>query len=190
MIITLEERKANPYKQELFNRLSRVCYKMHDRCNNPKQKCYKNYGGRGVTYCDKWQHVSGFIDDVDKIPGWDEKKFLAHQLQLDKDFRIEGSKIYSLETCMWISRQDNIKKQPSRQKPFTAYNLITKEYEHGTMKKNLLKNIIFATHSYLMLLSIKIIERVNGFYGMMMTLINQTSMILSFINTVIMEKLT
>lgn len=192
MIITLEERKANPYKQELFNRLSRVCYKMHDRCNNPKQKCYKNYGGRGVTYCDKWQHVSGFIDDVDKIPGWDEKKFLAHQLQLqlDKDFRIEGSKIYSLETCMWISRQDNIKKQPSRQKPFTAYNLITKEYEHGTMKKNLLKNIIFATHSYLMLLSIKIIEQVNGFYGMMMTLINQIWMILSFINIVIMEKLT
>ena len=139
MIITLEERKANPYKQELFNRLSRVCYKMHDRCNNPKQKCYKNYGGRGVTYCDKWQHVSGFIDDVDKIPGWDEKKFLARQLQLDKDFRIEGSKIYSLETCMWISRQDNIKKQPSRQKPFTAYNLITKEYEHGTMKKEFAK---------------------------------------------------
>ena len=139
MIITPEDRKTNEHKKYLYNRLARVCYKMHDRCNNPKQKCYVNYGGRGVTYCDKWAHVNGFIDDVDKIPGWDEQKFLNHELQLDKDFRVRGSKIYSLETCLWISRQENMKKQPSRQKPFTAYNLITGEYKHGTMKKEFAK---------------------------------------------------
>jgi hypothetical protein len=139
MEIKLEDRRNDTYKKKLYDRLARVCYKMHDRCNNPKQKCYVNYGGRGVTYCDKWAHIVGFIDDVDKIPGWDEEKFMNHELQLDKDFRVPGSKLYSLDTCLWISRQQNMKKQPSRQKPFTAYNLITKEYKHGTMKKEFAK---------------------------------------------------
>lgn len=29
---------------------------MHQRCLNPRTKDYKNYGGRGVTICDRWLH--------------------------------------------------------------------------------------------------------------------------------------
>lgn len=121
MKITLHERHNDPYKRNLYHRLARVCYKMHDRCNNPNQKCYKNYGGRGVYYCDKWATVKGFLEDVDKIPGWDERLFMEHKLQLDKDFRNPGNKEYSVDNCMWIDK-------------FTAYNVETKVYEHGTMK--------------------------------------------------------
>lgn len=113
---------------------------MHDRCNNPKQKCYKNYGGRRVTYCKEWTYVEGFIKDVDKLPGWDEKLFMNHTLQLDKDFRVPNSKIYSKDTCQWISKYLNSQKQPSRQKPFTAYNLLTGEYKHGSMKTMFARN--------------------------------------------------
>lgn len=132
--ITLEERHNSDYKRQLYHRLAGVCYKMHDRCNNPKQKCYKNYGGRGVTYCDKWSTVAGFIDDADKLPGWNERLFMEHKLQLDKDFRHEGNKLYDVNNCQWIDRFTNSQKQPSRQKPFTAYNLVTHEYKHATMK--------------------------------------------------------
>lgn len=147
MKITLKERQSSQYKKLLYERLARVCYKMHDRCNNPKQKCYKNYGGRGVTYCNKWSTVQGFIDDVDKIPNWNEDSFMNHQLQLDKDYRNPNSKEYSLQNCIWIDKFTNSQLQPSRQKPFTAYNLETGQYKHGRMKTKFARdnNISYST---------------------------------------------
>lgn len=29
---------------------------MRDRCNNPNNPQYPNYGGRGIKVCDEWQH--------------------------------------------------------------------------------------------------------------------------------------
>lgn len=29
---------------------------MKERCFNPRNKAYKNYGGRGITVCDGWKH--------------------------------------------------------------------------------------------------------------------------------------
>ncbi|MBE3141472.1 MAG: hypothetical protein IMZ53_12930 [Thermoplasmata archaeon] len=35
---------------------------MKQRCNNPDYKQYKDYGGRGVTICDEWNHsFSNFL---------------------------------------------------------------------------------------------------------------------------------
>lgn len=100
---------------------------MHDRCNNPNQKCYKNYGGRGVTYCDRWQRANNFVEDAPKLKGWNEKLFLKHKLQLDKDYLIKDNKLYSPETCIWIDKFSNSQKQPSRQKEFFLLDLKTNE---------------------------------------------------------------
>lgn len=127
----MAERKNDPAKRVLYNRLSRVVYNLHDRCNNKNHKEWKNYGGRGVTFDPKWQSVSGFIDDVDKIDGWNEEEFLNHKLQLDKDMKVEGNKLYSKETCMWVSPQENMLIQPSRQTPFWAFNQYTFELLSG-----------------------------------------------------------
>ena len=131
MIITVEDRKTNEYSATLYHRLSRVIYKLHDRCNNKSHKEYKNYGGRGVSYDPKWSSVAGFIDDVDKIDGWNEEKFISHGLQLDKDIKYAGNKVYSKDTCMWVSRQENMQIQPSRQIPFYAINRETLEVYKG-----------------------------------------------------------
>lgn len=37
---------------------------MVQRCNNPKVPKYKNYGGRGITVCDKWLKFTGFFEDM------------------------------------------------------------------------------------------------------------------------------
>ena len=29
-------------------------HKMLDRCRNPNNEAYSNYGGRGITVCDRW----------------------------------------------------------------------------------------------------------------------------------------
>jgi len=147
MKITIEERKQSKEKEYLFNRLARVCYKMHDRCNNPNQAEYKYYGGEGVTYCDKWSSVKGFLDDVDKMQGWDEEEFLAHRLQLDKDYHEKGNKYYSKETCRWVSPKENMNNMPHHQRDFYAYNLDTDVTEEGHSVKKFCaeKHISYST---------------------------------------------
>lgn len=37
---------------------------MLQRCNNPKNKDFKNYGGRGIKVCKRWHKFENFLADV------------------------------------------------------------------------------------------------------------------------------
>lgn len=37
---------------------------MKNRCSNPKERCYKWYGGRGIKVCERWLNFQHFVDDV------------------------------------------------------------------------------------------------------------------------------
>jgi len=41
---------------------------MKERCNNPKNKAYSNYGGRGIKYDPKWEVFVNFLRDIGEIP--------------------------------------------------------------------------------------------------------------------------
>lgn len=41
---------------------------MRDRCNNPKNNKYKNYGGRGIRVCERWDDFNLFLQDMGKKP--------------------------------------------------------------------------------------------------------------------------
>lgn len=63
------------YKHGHANKNSRthmIWQSMIQRCNNKNNKKYKNYGGRGITVCDRWlDKKNGFINfykDVGEIP--------------------------------------------------------------------------------------------------------------------------
>ena len=42
---------------------------MRYRCDNPDNKDYKNYGGRGITYCAEWKEFLQFAEDMGDSPG-------------------------------------------------------------------------------------------------------------------------
>lgn len=78
---------------------------MIDRCYNKKHKFYKDYGEKGVKVACEWKKLSNF-------KSWFEQNYIEGY-QLDKDFG--GGKLYSPETCVFVSKSDNVKEMLSRQ---------------------------------------------------------------------------
>jgi hypothetical protein len=42
---------------------------MMRRCYSPGNKAYRNYGGRGITVCDRWHDVAAFVADIMRLLG-------------------------------------------------------------------------------------------------------------------------
>ena len=76
------------------------------RCYDPNCKSYKNYGGKGVSVCDEWlKSPDSFIQWCEEN-GYDENKVLDKDILCDK-LNIYP-KIYSPETCIFISQKENM----------------------------------------------------------------------------------
>ena len=83
-----------------------VWAQIKQRCNNPANVSYKNYGGRGITYDPNWELFEQFKHDM--FPSFKEG------LSID---RIDVNKNYSKTNCRWVTRQDqnrNMRRVPQR----------------------------------------------------------------------------
>jgi len=46
----------------------RIWISIKQRCTNPKYIGYKNYGGRGITVCERWDKFDNFYEDMGERP--------------------------------------------------------------------------------------------------------------------------
>ena len=100
----------------LYKKLYKVWWNIKDRCYNPKNRRYEQYGGRGVYMCDLWLTLDGFLSEIDLVDGFDEDKLINGEICLDKDSIDINNKEYCLEKCRFISKCENNKYKPSQQK--------------------------------------------------------------------------
>jgi hypothetical protein len=84
---------------------------MLERCYNKENKSYHAYGEKGVHVCERWHCFENFLNDIKNISGYDEELFNDGKLHLDKDKNQINSdaKVYSLETCEFLSFEENMK---------------------------------------------------------------------------------
>lgn len=95
------------------SKLYRVWANMKDRCQNPRQPRYKDYGARGIFVCDEWQIFSDF-----RL--WAIKSGWSPALTIDRKNNDDG---YYPENCRfteWNDQQQN-RRLPSRHKTGKRY---------------------------------------------------------------------
>lgn len=68
---------------------------MYGRCHNPRHMYYHNYGGRGITVCERWRDsFAVFLADMGLKPS------TKHSID-----RIDNDKGYEPGNCRWATRK-------------------------------------------------------------------------------------
>lgn len=82
---------------------------MLQRCYDSNQKSFANYGGRGITVCDRWRYgengltgIECFVIDMGRRPS------TKHSLD-----RLDNSSGYGPSNCQWATRKTQVRNRRS-----------------------------------------------------------------------------
>jgi hypothetical protein len=90
--------KHGHYKDRKSSKLARVWLGIRQRCYNTRNSHYYQYGGRGISVCDRWRYsFESFLEDV--------KEPSDENMQFD---RIDNNGNYEPNNCRWITAKENM----------------------------------------------------------------------------------
>jgi len=97
----------------------KVWTSMRDRCKNPKNCRYKDYGGRGISVCSRWDKFESFFGDMGNRP--------SSEFSID---RINNNGNYEPSNCKWSTRSE----QQRNKQPYPTNNRLPRGDDHWTRK--------------------------------------------------------
>lgn len=93
------------------------------RCNNESCPQYNNYGGRGITVCDRWlESFENFYEDMGKRPS---KK---HSIE-----RLDVNKGYSPDNCIWATHDIQSRNKRISDKNKTKVTGVTMKFKNNQL---------------------------------------------------------
>ena len=91
--------------------LYRTWYLMIDRCTNPKNDSYSNYGGRGVKVCERWLDPWLFIEDVEREIGLRPEGKYPSGIPLYSFDRVRNEFGYGPGNVRWSTQSEQVLNQ-------------------------------------------------------------------------------
>ena len=89
------------------HKIYRIWSSMKGRCLNKKDSHYQDYGGRGITICEEWHSFKNFYRDMGSTYKVKES-VISNRNTISLD-RIDNSKGYSKENCVWRNQQEQMR---------------------------------------------------------------------------------
>lgn len=89
--------KSNRTHGESKSREYRTWVSMRERCNNPRNKDFASYGGRGITVCLRWISFENFLLDMGRCPP-------GHSID-----RKDNNDGYNPKNCHWATSSEQNK---------------------------------------------------------------------------------
>ena len=104
---------------------------MKARCFNPNHPSYLDWGGRGITVCDRWKNsFEDFLADMGSRPT------AKHSLD-----RIDNNADYSPKNCRWATKAEQVNNKRNN-KPLITIGNETWTIAQWTEKKGYGKTVI------------------------------------------------
>jgi hypothetical protein len=117
--------KARFTHRSTGTRLHGIWGDMKNRCNNPRHKGFKNYGGRGIKICEDWQK------DFSIFKVWAIANGYSETLKIE---RINNDGNYEPDNCKWATDlEQSFNKRTTRQIILfgETLNLLQAEQKYG-----------------------------------------------------------
>ena len=113
-----------------YSRIYRVWSEMRNRCENPNNSVYKDYGGRGISVCPEWASFQVFYD-------WATANGYTDDLTID---RIDVNEGYNPENCRWATMKQQANNK--RTSKYLQWNGETHTYSEWSEITGLSKTVI------------------------------------------------
>lgn len=103
---------------------------MRARCLRPENDAYCDYGGRGITVCEKWNTFQGFLDDMGECPTG---------LTIE---RLDTNGNYCKANCVWANYTTQARN--TRRNKLIEFNGETKCLQEWANETGINRNVISA----------------------------------------------